>query len=425
MKPPNKTGAEPGSHRAEITTAATLPTHAQGASHAAVAGATGFKLCEPMSDPLPELCQLLGPAVFIAWPKGVKASRKKWGHLNLKHMTPEYLAGLKDGNIGVALGEVSQGLVAIDADCDEFAQSFLSANPHLDGTLSTHGNRGRVFWLRFDGDYPRRTVKLRTHAGEAVGEFRSDGSQSIVWGTHPDTNKPYEFVVRRPVAVVKFQSIRWPATIANPPTLQRDGDTDVIISVCSASLSLCLSVKSVAQAVEIALPDRVHTNNACLFKLARAVKALEVDTGPLSRQQRMEVFSQWYAETQARGLLREGQTRDDYLVEFMNACKKAKFPLGASPAEQAWKLAAKEPLPAEADVFESPEGKLLVALCYQLHRLAEGEPWFLAARTAASLTGRSHTAAATWLSALVQMGILEVVAQYTANKATRYRYIAQ
>lgn len=378
-----------------------------------------------MNDPVPELRQLLGPAVFIGWPKGVKGVRKKWGHLRLADMTPKYLAALKDGNIGVALGEVSSGLCAVDIDHDPLVGSFLAVNPHLEGTLSTHGSRGRVFWVRFSSDYPRRTVKLTTHAGEAVGEFRSNGSQSIIWGIHPETRKPYEFVVRRPAAVVEFQSVQWPTAISTPPTLQRDRDTDVVSvnSVSLSALSLCLSVKSVAQAVENALPDRVHTNNAYLFRLARALKALEVGTGPSSHQQRMEAFNLWYAEADARHLLRQDQSRDEYLVEFMNACKKAKTPLGTSPAEQAWKQAATEPLPAEASAFESPEGKLLVALCYQLHRLSNGEPWFLAARTAARLTGRTHTTAATWLSALVQMGILEVVGEHTATRATRYRYV--
>jgi hypothetical protein len=376
-------------------------------------------------NPVRELQELLGPAVFIDWPSSVKGSKKKWGHLTLAHMTPEYLAKLPEGNIGVALGEVSKDLCAIDVDHDPLVGSFLAVNPHLADTLSTHGNRGRVFWLRFKGDYPRRTVKLLNQAGADVGEFRSNRSQSIIWGIHPATQKPYEFVVRRPAAVIRFESIQWPTAISNPPTLQRDGDTDVINSVCSASLSLCLSVNSVAQAVEIALPDRVHTNNNCLFKLARALKAVEAKSGPLSQVQRMGAFTQWHVDATARGLLRPGQSRDEYLVEFMNACKKARTPLGTSPAEEAWKLAASEPPPAEAKVFDSQEGKLLVALCYQLHRLSKGEPWFLAARTAARLTGRTHTTAATWLSALVQMGILEIVAPSTTKKAARYRYITQ
>jgi hypothetical protein len=154
-------------------------------------------------------------------------------------MTPSYLAKLGAGNIGVALGEVSGGLCAIDLDDDELVQPFLTLNPHLAGTLQTHGARGRVFWLRFNGDYPQRTIKLKTHSSAEVGEFRSNGSQSIVWGIHPATQRPYQFVVKQPAVAVEFSAITWPTSIFNPPTLQRDRETDVINSV---SLPLCLSV---------------------------------------------------------------------------------------------------------------------------------------------------------------------------------------
>ena len=76
-----------------------------------------------------ELKVLLGePAVFINWPRGVKGSTRKWKHLRPANMTPAYLSKLPRGNIGVALGEVSGGLCAIDLDNDAPVQPFLSAN---------------------------------------------------------------------------------------------------------------------------------------------------------------------------------------------------------------------------------------------------------------------------------------------------------
>lgn len=374
-------------------------------------------------DPVPELQRLLGPAVFIAWPKGVKGNNTvPWGHLRLKHMTPDYLATLKDGNIGVVLGEASLGLCAVDGDRDDFVADFLNDNPHLASTLSTHGNRGRVFWLRFDGDYPKKSNKLKTHSGEDLGEFRSNGNQSIISGIHPDTLKAYTFVQRQPAATIAFSSIKWPDSIANPPTLQRDRDSEAI-SVTSVPLSLCLSVKSVAQAVEISLPDRVHTNDRCLFMLARALLSVEIAAGPLNRAQRMDAFSQWYAKANARGALRPGQSKDEYLVEFMNACKKAKFALGVNPIDQAWKLSETEPLPAESAQFDSSDGKRIVALCYQLHLLHNGGVWFLPTRALGKLINRTHTTAATWLTALVEMGIIEVASKPGMNLSTRHRYV--
>src|SRR5262245_54861048 len=126
-----------------------------------------------------ELYFLLGkPVVFIDWPKGSKGTNRKWGHLTSADMTPQYLARLQHGNVGVALGEVSGGLCAIDCDRDEFAADLLKLNPQLEATLRTHGARGSVFWVRFKGDYPKGTTMLKSRSGEDIGEFRSNGSQS-------------------------------------------------------------------------------------------------------------------------------------------------------------------------------------------------------------------------------------------------------
>jgi hypothetical protein len=189
-----------------------------------------------VNDPVPELLRLLGqPVVLIGWPKGSKGTKKPWKHLTPANMTPEYLAKLPDGNIGVALGEKSSGLCAIDLDDDSLVDPFLDLNPHLVATLQTHGARGRVFWLRFRGDYPTRSTKLKTQSGEALGEFRSNGNQSIIWGRHP-SGIDYSFIVRQPVLEITFDSINWPKEIANPPKI--DGDSDALNTACCVPASL-------------------------------------------------------------------------------------------------------------------------------------------------------------------------------------------
>jgi bifunctional DNA primase/polymerase-like protein len=194
-----------------------------------------------MSNPVPELQQLLGsPVVFIGWPKGVKGTSRKWGHLTSADMTPEYLANLPGGNIGVALGEKSGGLVAIDFDDDSLIEPFLALNPHLRDTLQTHGARGGVLWIRPSGDYPKRTTKLKNRAGEEIGEFRSYGSQSIIWGIHPNTKQPYQFVVKKPVVVIEFNSIKWPDQISNPPKIACLNTASCV----SASLHDCIPASS-------------------------------------------------------------------------------------------------------------------------------------------------------------------------------------
>ena len=68
-----------------------------------------------ITDRISRLRELLGPAVLLPWPSGSKGNRRKWKHLQLTDMDDDYLAKLKKaGNIGVALGRVSGGLVTID-----------------------------------------------------------------------------------------------------------------------------------------------------------------------------------------------------------------------------------------------------------------------------------------------------------------------
>jgi len=56
-----------------------------------------------------ELRELLGHDVLLlAWPKGSKGTKIKWGHRTVADMEkPDYLAKLERGNIGVALGAKS------------------------------------------------------------------------------------------------------------------------------------------------------------------------------------------------------------------------------------------------------------------------------------------------------------------------------
>src|SRR5262245_56312987 len=102
------------------------------------------------SDRISHLLALVGPAVLLPWASGSKGSRRKWKHLRLVNMDQEgHRAELeRAGNIGVALGEVSIGLVTIDLDEDSYVNAFLKENPLLRSTLRTHARRGCNIWVR-------------------------------------------------------------------------------------------------------------------------------------------------------------------------------------------------------------------------------------------------------------------------------------
>src|SRR4029453_16065563 len=103
-----------------------------------------------IQDRIEHLRELLGPAVLLPWPSRSKGARRKWKHLQLADMEDErHLASLrKAGNIGVALGHISNGLVTIDLDQDSYLDALLAANPLLRDTLRTRASRGCNVWVR-------------------------------------------------------------------------------------------------------------------------------------------------------------------------------------------------------------------------------------------------------------------------------------
>ncbi len=159
------------------------------------------------TDRISHLHELLGPAALLAWPERSKGDSRKWKHLRLADMeTMTHLAKLnRAGNIGVALGDVSNGLVTIDFDDDSYLTAFLNANPLLNNTLRTRAVRGCNIWLRCDGEYPQ-SQRLKNVSGADIGEWRADGNQTIISGTHPD-GMPYRFVVEKAVITVSLMLV--------------------------------------------------------------------------------------------------------------------------------------------------------------------------------------------------------------------------
>jgi len=96
-------------------------------------------------------------------------------------------------------------------------------------------------------------------------------------------------------------------------------DTEEIVG-CGGVL-----IESVNDVIGISLPSKTNTNHSHLLTLARATKTLERNLGvQFSATERREIiFNRWYDE--AAPWLRKDLTRDDYLVEFLNSYKSAKY----------------------------------------------------------------------------------------------------
>lgn len=154
--------------------------------------------------------RLGGRPVFLAIAKGNKGpTQSGWQKITHEEsVRPEYINRLLLGNIGVLLGKPSGNLCTIDIDSDNRIEEFEKLNPKLLETFQSKGARGRNYWVIVKGDYPPLTkIKAGT---EDWGEWRSDGGQTVISGTHP-SGCEYTYPVTGKKAIeIEFSEIVWP-----------------------------------------------------------------------------------------------------------------------------------------------------------------------------------------------------------------------
>ena len=221
-----------------------------------------------MSATIPHLRSLLGAQVLlIPVRKGTKRPSIQWGHLTAADMSdPKYLFKLNRArNIGVALGRVSGGLCSIDIDADDCVEQFQQKNPMLTNTLRTRAARGSNFWLRIEGEYPR-THHIK-QAGASIGEFRSDGSYTIISGTHP-SGCQYRFLNETKPIAMPFETLIWPETVApHTPTSSKSLNSQSSI-LCP--LSLYTNDTSAPAKEAASVLERIQARQAAQAALKRA-----------------------------------------------------------------------------------------------------------------------------------------------------------
>jgi hypothetical protein len=144
--------------------------------------------------------------------------------------TPLYQSYLQRfSNTGVLLGG-SDSLCAFDCDTESMVAGFIELNPGLASTLTSVGERGAQFWCYLTGTRPQKVEHLRVRKDSElaqgakkieadgtvkIGEFRSEGGQSIVRGIHP-CGSPYRWFCSNPPITLSFDSIKWPGDIIIP-----------------------------------------------------------------------------------------------------------------------------------------------------------------------------------------------------------------
>jgi len=166
----------------------------------------------------PSLSQLriLAPgAAFIPVKEGKKTPLLNgWQNLTSTWSgEPKNETLLEQLNVGVNLGAPSGGICSIDLDSNELFESFKKLNPWTSSTLVTRRKRGGNIWLRMPHPWPVH-CELKDVSGNHLGEFRSDGHQTVIAGTADGVSYTNNGT---PVADVGFLKINWPAEIAVIP----------------------------------------------------------------------------------------------------------------------------------------------------------------------------------------------------------------
>src|SRR5262249_32839492 len=381
-------------------------------------------------DRISHLRDLLGPAVLLAWPARSKGDFRKWKHLRLTDMgDPSHLTKLeRAGNIGVALGNVSNRLVTIDLDDDSYVIAVLTANPLLNNTLRTRAARGCNFWLRCSGGYPP-SLRLRNASGSDIGEWRADGNQTIVSGTHTE-GIIYQLVVEKPVITISYEAIIWPDCILAPRAtesnrVRRVREDEVVgaaVDVAAADSSSSIEAFVSGDLISQVAPTDFRQNNDSLFKLARLVRDYESAKGrPATKPELQFVFDRWCLVAQRFWR----HPRDDYWAEFLEACYYARLGLNQDPIELALNRARTMPLPEVAG-FTDERIRLLAAICREMQRLVGNSSFFLPTRKLGQLLGAHWSSVARWLVNLEVLGAIRLapgeVQKRGGNRCPRYHY---
>ncbi len=198
----------------EIVNPKAAPAMAIGTLHADAAGETPLPTDQRLGQQIIDGIQaLLGErATLVPYhhrtKKAVFRAHQKANLSVMEH--PDYIAtfGRYDRNAAVLLGHPSNGLVTLDFDKNEHADTFLEKNPKFRETLTTKASRGCNLWFYADGELPS-SFDLKDDDGGNIVELRASKRLTLIHGKHPSGQK-YRVVVSAKPIRIRIKDIVWP-----------------------------------------------------------------------------------------------------------------------------------------------------------------------------------------------------------------------
>ena len=342
-----------------------------------------------------------------------------------------WFAKRTDYGLGVICGDISGGLTIRDFDTMDGYKLWQQQHPDLAETLPTVATaRGRHVYFQSDH---RGIVDMDD------GELRGGGYCLLPPSRHPD-GPVYEWLIPLPDGPLPFVEDveaagfldRTPRATETPETTETTeddrGQQKTTEAIVGGELGLDNLDFEISNAILETLPKQLRQpngpgkRNPFVFEFARALQAIPhlADANPNDLEQYVRT---WHDLGVAQGVI--GSTSfDETRGDFIYGWPRVKFPKGEDPVTLIFERAKQAPMPAAASRYDSPEVRLLVALCRELQRVSGEAPFFLACRTAGKLFGVDYTTASRWFFLLRNDGLLEEVEKGSLIKrrASRYRY---
>ena len=195
-----------------------------------------------------------------------------------------------------------------------------------------------------------------------------------------------------------------------------------------ASQATCLSEQEfIEQCISKTSPPHPGKRHDNVFKLAKFLQGdPAIAAWPLKKLH--PIVDRWYARAvQAVGPGGIKASADDNWFDFAEAWDKVKYPGEEGLMTMLLERAKKTELPAVATDYQSPEIRLLIALCRELQRESGDEPFYLSTATVDRLFGLNgnRMRAWRWLQGLVRDGVLAEVEKGdpVSRRASRFRYL--
>jgi hypothetical protein len=348
----------------------------------------------------------------------------------------------QDIGIAVVLGSVSGGLVCRDFDRMEAYNHWAAKHPELAQTLPTveTGRPGRHVYCRAYADQ----IRVASQSNGRIIVFRDGELRGGGYCLLPPSRHPNGHVYRAQVpftADSPFLDLRLAGFLDSGDVTESNRDNrgnggqprTTEDNRCHSTGgggfgAIGGAIPTVETEVELAiyesLPTARNRRNNQVFELARGLKAISAICDAPADDLK-PIIVRWHELALP---VIETKPFEETWIDFLRAWRTGavKFPKGAEPMAQVFAKALDADIPDCATQYEQQPLQLLVALCRELQRAADDEPFYLSVRTAGRLLDVSPQHAWRWLFLLQHDGVLCVVTKgcQKTGKASRYRYLA-